>query len=228
MAEDVQGSIVTVPEKAVFSGGKARHARRLEAAARRRKHEPTETIDGIIREAYHRLLVDKDRTPTRWAQQQTGWPKYMVNRRAVELGLSRVKETNWKPRELEILQEHAHLGAGAIRKRLEAEGYQRSRSGIILKRKRLNLTKHLDGYSGNALAELFGVDNHVVYRWIELGELAASHRKTNRSRLQGGDSYWIRRADVETFLFEHPDEYDLRKVDKWWFLSELTGGRISR
>jgi hypothetical protein len=228
MTADVQGSIVAAPEDAVFVNPKDRHARLLEAAARRRKYEPNERTDAIIREAYRRLLIEKDRTATKWAQQQTGWPKHIVCRRAAALGLSRVKEPNWQPRELEILQEHAHLGADAIRRRLAAEGFRRSRGGIILKPKRLKLTKHLDGYSGNALADLFGVDNHVIYRWIELGKLAAVRRETRRSQLQGGDSYWIRRVDVQAFLFEHPDEYDLRKVEKWWFLSVLTGGRISR
>lgn len=102
MVADVQGSIVTVPENAVFSGRKDRQARLLEAATRRRKYQPTESIDATIREAYRRLLVERDRTATRWAQQQTGWPKFMVNRRAAELGLSRVKEPNWQPRGLEI------------------------------------------------------------------------------------------------------------------------------
>src|SRR6266545_3892054 len=129
MAAEVPGSIVAVPKDAVFVNPKDRHARLLEAAAHRRKYEPDERIDAIIREAYRRLLIEKDRTATKWAQRQTGWPKHMVCRRAVALGLSRVKEPNWQPRELEILQEHAHLGADGLRKRLAAEGFQRSRGG---------------------------------------------------------------------------------------------------
>ena len=145
MVADVQGSIVAAPENAVFVTRKDRQASLVEAAVRRRKYRPNDTIDAIIRETYRRLLIEKDLKATKLAQRQTGWPKHIVCRRAVELGLSRVKEPNWQPRELEILQEHAHLGADAVRKRLAGEGFERSRAGIILKRKRLKLTEHLDG-----------------------------------------------------------------------------------
>jgi len=38
----------------------------------------------------------------------------------------------------------------------------------------------------------------------------------------------IRREDVRIFLFTHLDEWDLRKVEKWWFLGLITDGRASR
>ena len=117
----------------------------------------------------------------------------------------------------------------AIRRKLAAAGFHRTSNGILLKRKRLRLTAaHLDGYTGNALAELFGVDSHKVYDWIKQGLLAGERRETARTERQGGDSYWIRRKDVYTFVLAHPDEWDLRTVEKWWFLSLITCGRISR
>ncbi len=30
----------------------------------------------------------------------------------------------------------------------------------------------------------------------------------------------------EKFVLKHPDEIDLRKVEKWWFLDLVTAGRI--
>jgi hypothetical protein len=219
-------AIVEAPPAARFEfERRQRHAR---AGRGRRKYIADDRIDTIIREVYRRRLEENDRQATRWAQLETGWPKFMIARRGAELGLARTKEPNWSPPELAILEETAHLGVEAVRKRLAKLGFARSRTAILLKRKRLKLTAHLDGYSGNALAELFGVDNHRIYRWITDGILVAERCGTDRSHRQGGDTYWIRRQEVHTFAMNHPDEYDLRKVEKWWFLSLITEGRISR
>jgi hypothetical protein len=47
-----------------------------------------------------------------------------------------------------------------------------------------------------------------------------------RTRSQGGDIYWITHNAVREFVLKHPDEIDLRKVEKWWFLDLMTAGRI--
>ena len=221
----LEAAITEAPIGARFERPPDRQGERIR---RRRKYRADDRIDAIIREAYRRRLEENDRGATRWAQIKTGWPRFMVLRRGAELGLARTKEPNWSPPELAILEETGHLGVEAVRKRLAKRGFARSRTAILLKRKRLKLTAHLDGYSGNALAELFGVDNHRIYRWIADGMLAAERRGTDRSPKQGGDTYWIRRQDVHAFVLQHPDEYDLRKVEKWWFLSLITDGRISR
>lgn len=221
----VYGTITEAPPAARFERTSSRC---VPARTHRRKYVADEQIDAIIREAYRRRLEEKDRQATRWAQRETGWPKFMIVRRGAELGLARTKEPNWSPAELAILEETAHLGVEAVRRKLAQAGFGRSRTGILLKRRRLKLTACLHGYSGNALAALFGVDNHKIYRWIEDGVLVAERRGTDRTSKQGGDTYWIRREDTYAFLLNHPDEYDLRKVEKWWFLSLITGGRISR
>lgn len=221
----LEPAIIEAPIGARFECPPDRH---YEHIGRGRKYRPDDHIDAIIREVYRRRVEENDRGATRWAQIKTGWPKFMIARRGAELGLARTKEPNWSPSELAILEETAHLGIEAVRKKRAKRGFTRSRTGILLKRKRLKLTAHLDGYSGNGLAELFGVDNHRIYRWITDGMLAAGRRETDRSHKQGGDTYWIRRQDVHAFVMNHPDEYDLRKVEKWWFLSLITEGRISR
>lgn len=225
MRSSFDAAIVEAP---LVRFGRATLRRQSSAGRRRKKYIADDHIDAIIREVYHRRLEENDRQATRWAQLETGWPKFMIARRGAELGLARTKEPNWSPLELAILEETAHLGVDAVRKRLAKRGFARTRTAIVMKRKRLKLTAYLDGYSGNALAELFGVDNHRIYHWIADGILAAQRRETDRSHKQGGDTYWIRRPDVHAFVMNHPDEYDLRKVEKWWFLSLITEGRISR
>lgn len=222
----VCGTIVEAPPAARFERASSRLC--IPDSRRRRKYVANDRIDSVIREAYRRRLEENDRQATRWAQGETGWPKFMIGRRGAELGLARTKEPNWSPAELAILDGTAHLGVEAARRKLAKAGFGRSRTAILLKRKRLKLTQCLNGYSGNALAALFGVDNHKIYRWIEDGMLIAVRRGTDRSSKQGGDTYWIRREDTHAFLLGYPDEYDLRKVEKWWFLSLITDGRISR
>lgn len=220
-----EAAIIEAPIGARFECLPDRHGG---PGGRIRKYRANDRIDAIIREAYRRRLEQNDRGATRWAEIKTGWPKFMISRRGAELGLARTKEPNWSPTELAILEETAHLGPEAVQRSLAKRGFARSRTAVLLKRKRLRLTAQLDGYCGNALAELFGVDSHRVYRWIAHGMLAAERRGTDRSHKQGGDTYWIRRQDVHAFVMQHPDEYDLRKVEKWWFLSLITEGRISR
>ena len=78
------------------------------------------------------------------------------------------------------------------------------------------------------LAEVMGVDSHKVTRWIGAGLLEAERRGTARTELQGGDTWLIFRAEVKEFVLRCPDEYDLGKVEKWWFLDLITDGRICR
>jgi hypothetical protein len=230
MVTRAMGAIVPAPEGLVWPlSAKELHQGKVLAGERRRLWRPDERVDAIIREAYRRLREENDRAATRWAREQTGWPKYKINRRAAELGLAQVKEARWDPAELGVLQEFGYLGVDALVRKLAAVGFHRTRTAVLLKRKRLELTaRHLAGYTGNALAALFGVDNHKVYGWIEAGLLRGERRETARTERQGGDSYWICREDVRAFVFQHPDEYDLGKVEKWWFLSLVTDGRISR
>jgi len=72
------------------------------------------------------------------------------------------------------------------------------------------------------------VDSHKVTRWIGAGLLEAERRGTARTELQGGDTWLIFRAEVKEFVLRCPDEYDLGKVEKWWFLDLITDGRICR
>jgi hypothetical protein len=56
--------------------------------------------------------------------------------------------------------------------------------------------------------------------------LRATLRGTDRTEIQGGDTFWITQIAVRDFVLSYPDEVDLRKVEKWWFLDLVTNGRI--
>ncbi len=196
--------------------------------ARTPTYQPTDLIDGVIREAYKRYLDNNDRRAIGRAALKIRWPKHQVHRRAARLGLVQVKEPRWSEAEEQLLRRWGHLTDGTVCRKLHESGFDRSVNAVHLKMARLRVKQNLEGYSANSLAAAFGRDRHVIARWIERKWLTAERRGTERVSAQGGDSYWIKREDVKAFIFRYPDEVDLRKVEKWWFLDLLTDGRICR
>ena len=76
------------------------------------------------------------------------------------------------------------------------------------------------------MAGLFGIDSHNVGKWIRFGWLTAEKRGTDRTAVQGGDIWFIHHEQVYRFVLGHPEEIDLAKVDKLWFLDLVTRGKI--
>jgi hypothetical protein len=204
------------------------HAGLVKSGARRRRWRPTEEVDAVIREAYRLLIETNDRQALKRAAVETGWPRFAVKGRGLELGLARVKEADWSLAEIAILRENGHYHPGVIARKLAAAGFHRGQGAVLLKRKRLALTASHLGYSPTSLARLMGIDAHAVADWVKRGMLAAEQRGTVRTAQQGGDSWFITRESARAFLFAHADEWDLRKVEKWWFLDLLTDGAITK
>ena len=75
--------------------------------------------------------------------------------------------------------------------------------------------------SASALAQLFGVDPKRVTGWILRGLLKAERRGTDRVATQRGDSWWIHRRAVRRFIIDNASAFDIRKVDKFWFVDLL-------
>src|ERR1700691_1114197 len=192
----------------------------------KRKYEFTPLIDDLIRRAYRQYRVYGNRQAISRCARKVEIPSWKIRRRAVDLGLTRTKEQLWSDAEVAILERWGHLTDAVIQRKLKAAGFHRSVNGIHLKMKRLRIKQNLDGYSANTLALAFGVDSHKVTHWIHRNMLRATRRGTERTERQGGDTYWIAHKAVHDFVLAHPDEIDLRKVEKWWFLDLLTAGRI--
>ena len=194
----------------------------------RRKYWPSEALDARIRQAYDARYRGNDRRAILRLAVACDWPKWRVVRRAAELGLSRIKEPPWNEAELALLEEWKFLTAEAIARKFRQAELARTATAIKLKLKRLDLDRRAGVYSATALAAALGVDGHKIVAWIRARLLAAEPRGSARRPEQGGDSWLIREADVRAFIFAHAEEIDLAKVSKWWFLSLLTEGRISR
>jgi hypothetical protein len=191
----------------------------------KRKYVPTSEIDAVIREAYHKQRQG-DRQALTLASRRLGWSRNAVCKRGAELGVTRTKERPWAPWEEDLLERFGHLAPSGIRRQLAAFGSFRSIAAIQVKLTRARIKQNLDGYSANSLAIAMGVDVHKTLAWIRRGLLSAERRGTNRNESQGGDTWWISHRAVKRFVLRAPEEIDLARVEKIWFLDLLTGGKI--
>ncbi len=154
-----------------------------------------------------------------------GYPRWKITRYAIQVGLiaKQKKEPDWSERELHIMELNARRSPETIQKKLRLAGFHRSVTGIVLKRKRERMLGNLEGMSANMLSHCLGVDSHNITRAIEKGKLKATMRGTKRKEIQGGDIYYIKDKDIKTYILNWLREIDIRKVEKYWFCSLLSG-----
>jgi len=166
--------------------------------------------DGLLRHMYDPTV--KGRSQEIAARLRV--PRWVINRRAAALGLSRPKDRPWSVEdEADLEASFHHVSVKTLARKLG-----RSPTAVKLKAKRLGLRKYDEGYTASSLAEALGVDPHWVLARIRSGKLRASHRHTERTPGQGGDSWLVTDEAVVEFLAEHPYDLDLRKVDFLWFM----------
>ena len=163
--------------------------------------------------------------------EELGLPRWKISRRAFDLGVVKQatypKERTWTEAELELLKQNAALSVNRIQSKFRAAGYSRTRHSVVNKVKRLFGRKPREGYSGTALAALFGIDAHSITRLIEAGFLKATRRGTERSSRQGGDAWHMDDQAVREFVVENVAIIDFRKIDKFWLVELLTGKEVS-
>jgi hypothetical protein len=189
------------------------------------KYHPTPQTDYLIRDAYQRQRQG-DRSALKSVSHHLGWTRSAVCKRGAELGVARVKEKEWSDQEQRILAQFGHLAPTGIRRKLADAGFSRSVAAIQVKLNRDRIKSNLDGYSACQLADALGVDVRKVLKWIQQEALNAERRGTDRTPEQGGDIWWISDRSVRRFVLRYPQEIDLARVEKMWFLNLLTDGRL--
>jgi hypothetical protein len=165
------------------------------------------------------------------AQQARKWQckiNDIVNRRE-QLGLSALLTAEprnpWTKVEIEILKQHPHLSHKAMRLLLRRNGYERTPTAIRSYRSRLGWRSRLEldeitvGYSAHGLAQILGVENCTVIRWIKSGELKATAEPGEQRCV----CYRIKPSAVRRFLMDYLHRWEPRKVDKYWLVDILTG-----
>lgn len=177
-----------------------------------KKYFFNDASDRLIRERYD------GRTQTiEQLSKKLGFPRWIIKRRAQTMGLSRTKEKLWSEKEIAYLEANLHrLSVAVLARKLG-----RSLTAVALKAKRLGIRKSGEGYTARSLAQAFGIDDHKVVHWVQLGLLKASFRNSERSH----DMYFIPDQEVERFIRTYPTEFDLKRVDQVWFIDLLAGVR---
>jgi len=187
------------------------------------KFFPTEAELRIIRELYDGTTVKINIIMMRLGRK---YPRWYVRRLAAQMGLARTKTPNWLPEEESYLEENYHRRLyKEIRRVLKKinGGILRTQTAVVLKARRLKVSKGAEGYTLRGVEALLGVDHHKIHQWINASWLLAKRRGTERKKIQGGDMWYFRPEDLRTFVINHPDEIDLRRVEKFAFIEFLAG-----
>jgi len=199
------------------------------ARRKRKLYVSNDLIDRQIRRIYHERCEKRlSAIPTlKETAKKIGWPKWALQRRARTLGLVRTKELPWSEAELQILERFAWMSDERIRLKLKGAGFIRTATAVHVKLKRTSAKQNTPYLTARGLADLFGVDSHMIAKWIKLNYLHARRRGTERVAEQGGDMWLIHENDVYKFVPARPLEFDIRKVDQLWFLDLVTQGKIA-
>lgn len=189
------------------------------------KVQPTEFMDKAIRKAYESNEQQQIQLLAERFKVHPGW----IRMRAQILGCTVhkfKKEPKWTPEEDEIVEELQGYSILHIQKRLKYHGFQRSLGGIHCRIAKLKIDKsHTEGYTANELSRLFGVEVHVILRWIKNNGLKANRANFRVALPIAEPTNWmIRPVNIRRFIIENMALIDFHKLapNKEWFISLLT------
>lgn len=155
------------------------------------------------------------------------YPRWYIKRIAQEMGLARCfKMPDWSPAEVEYLHENfPKKGFIAIQNGLKRinGGLLRSITAIVLKKKRIGISKRSDGYTMRMVEDLLGADHHKIERWVRMGWLQDGRKGTERTPAQGGDMHHFEAKNLRDFVINYWNEIDIRRVEKFYFIQLVAG-----
>jgi hypothetical protein len=160
---------------------------------------------------------------------ELGVPRFVLSKHASKMGIVPTKEPPWSREELELLGKVGYLSPDAIQQRFKRRGFKRTLVAIRLMRRRRQVHKGSPYFSANAMAVLFGIDAHKVDReWLAKypDKLKFVLKGTRKGGRQRGDTKLFHVNTIREFVYSHPEEIDLHKVDKVWFLWLVTKGKV--
>lgn len=204
----------------------------VEVTASNKKYHLTPEIEARLREIYQFRFNSKERPndlpgPKEYAR-QLGFPEFVTTKWAQELGLAHTKEPFWSEAELELLQKHGYKTPTVIARIFRENGFKRTPTSILLMRRRRMVHQASPYFSMNAISRLFNTDSHVVKSWIAKGWMKFTMKGTERSNgtKQNGDTHLVHKDWIYEFIVNHPDVFDIKKVDQLWFLHIVTKGEV--
>jgi hypothetical protein len=163
--------------------------------------------------------------------EQLGVGHHILCQYAAKQGWVKPKDPVWSRTELKLLEKYAHLSPERIQVYMDKAGFHRTVVSIRLMRKRRNAHKGAPYYSATAVAKLLGCDVHKFDReWlIKYPDELKYEMKGTARRADSGQRGDVKLFHIDTlrdFFCNHPEEIDLGKVDKIWFLWLITKGRV--
>lgn len=149
-------------------------------------------MDARIREEWA-LLDGKKKGAVQGLATRLGVPRDFVTRRATAMGLvipNFRKEPNWTAAEDELMRQVPLHDPEKASRIFREHGFPRSASAIIVRAKRLELSRRdtREQLSATKAAKILGVDAKWNTSWILSGDLVAKKRDDNRTAQQGGSS----------------------------------------
>jgi hypothetical protein len=155
-----------------------------------------------------------------------GVPKYTIVNFASKNGLTKKKSPDWTENEEEFLANNWHKGIQYCSKKLK-----RTDIAVNLKAKRIGLGGCVSGshyLTGLNVANIMGIDIHVVLRWLNNGLL-----KNKLAPFPNRKIYLIDLSDLESFLQYNLNLWDSRKMkgSLWikepeWFRNKKTKDKL--
>lgn len=182
---------------------------------RRPKYPATPETDAILRRHYDsraRGRIDQ-------LARRIGWPAWVVQRRAQELGLTRSMDRRvWSEDERKNLERWA----GRKSLRWIARKLRRTPASVQAQARTMDMHLRLrEGYSMRDVAVALGVAVSDVRAWIDQGWLSvrARHRNGHANDAQVCDD-----AALLTFMANYRQAWRLDRVDPSWFWSLIEPG----
>lgn len=151
-----------------------------------------------------------------------GFPRWVVNRRAVDLGLTQHPKDRrpWTPEEERFLE----ANAGVRLLRWIAKKLGRSVASVGMKLKHNHISCRIrDGYTLRDLEVCFGVDHKTAERWLSQGRLTARRRHGGTAPAFARDAWRVTESEIRRFVRENPNAFRLDRVDQLWFLGLVFG-----
>lgn len=190
------------------------------------KHPVPEGFDEALR-AFYQNGDGKKRGECNAFADSWGLPRWWVTKRAIQLQLvmPHKKEPPWTAAEVALMSRVPLHNPDKCAEIFREHGFRRSPTSIVVKAKRLNLSRRAtrEELSATKAAKLLGVDGKTMTRWILEWELPATKRADKRLPQQGGSSWDIKPADLRRFIIDYLEHIDLRKVEKFAFVDLIAG-----
>jgi len=153
-------------------------------------------------------------------------PRRIIAVRARRLGLIEPRERLWSKLEIELLTEMAGTWpVKTIWRKFRERDFNRSKTAIIVKMKRLGYSQRVDLYSGRDVATALGMDDKTCIKQIFEKGLVKYHRDGKRGPNNG---YFIEPKHLASFIREYPHIVNRYKPDIPFMVALLDEFKASR